>query len=276
MNSQLTLSVLVLTYNHIQYIQKALDSILEQETNFDFKIFIYDDASTDGTSDIVREYAAKYPEKVIPIIRKTNIGASKNMYDALCNIKSNYFTILEGDDYWTDKNKLQLQVDMLKAHPDCTICAHKTIYNVIKDSNKVISPKIDKDSYFTIYDAPYVHTSSRLHRNIVDFTKESIDFISFDINLYYKFLSLGNLAVINKVMSVYNITGNGIYSSLSESNKQKDCALAAFKLDQYFDYKYNSVFRSIYIKNVNHEKTIFSFQIPFTKRIIKLVKEKIT
>ena len=115
------LSIDVITYNHAKFIRKCLDSILMQKTNFSFEVLIHDDASTDGTADIIREYEAKYPDIIKPIYQtenqwQKNIGISKNFQHP--RIHGKYVALCEGDDYWTDENKLQKQVDFLEKHPE--------------------------------------------------------------------------------------------------------------------------------------------------------------
>ncbi len=117
------LSILSLCYNQEKYIREAIEGFLMQKTNFGFEILIHDDASTDGTADIIREYQAKYPTLIKPILRKENRysrdkgfgGIFKSLNDVA---RGKYIAFCEGDDYWTDPYKLQKQVDFLEANPD--------------------------------------------------------------------------------------------------------------------------------------------------------------
>ena len=124
-------SILCVTYNHKDYIAQALDSFLMQKTNFKFQVIVGDDCSTDGTTDILKEYAKKYPDIIKPIFREKNIGATKNSLEVYSNAKTPYVAICEGDDYWIDEYKLQKQVDFLETHPDYSICFHpvKVVYD---------------------------------------------------------------------------------------------------------------------------------------------------
>jgi glycosyltransferase involved in cell wall biosynthesis len=111
-------SVCVVTYNQEKYIRQCLQSIVEQETDFDFEVIVGDDCSTDGTRSVIRAFVVKYPDIVNPIFRDTNIGAMNNFADILSVANGNYIALCEGDDYWTDPLKLQKQVDFLEAHPE--------------------------------------------------------------------------------------------------------------------------------------------------------------
>lgn len=117
-------SVIMTTYNQQEYIQQALDSVLMQKTTFFYEIWVGDDASTDGTADIVRWYEKQYPDVIHAVCRGKNLGPTKNVYDLLCSAQGKYIANCEGDDYWTDSTKLQKQVDFLEIHPDYSACTH--------------------------------------------------------------------------------------------------------------------------------------------------------
>lgn len=115
-------SIVTVTYNHKDYLEQCLDSLVCQKTNFRYQILVGDDCSTDGTSEIVRRYAAKYPNLIVPIIRPKNIGSIRN-FGSLCDsVTSKYIAFCDGDDYWIDENRLQKQVDFLDAHPEMNGC----------------------------------------------------------------------------------------------------------------------------------------------------------
>ena len=119
-------SICCITYNHAKYIRDALDSFLMQKTTFPIEIIIHDDASTDGTADIIREYEAKYPDIIKPIYQTEN-QYSKGVRIFLSIIplaKGKYIAVCEGDDFWTDPKKLQIQYDFMESHPDYSLCMH--------------------------------------------------------------------------------------------------------------------------------------------------------
>jgi len=110
-------SVLMPTYNHELFIAQAIESFLTQQCDFEVELLIGNDASSDNTLNIAKGFAEKFPEKIILVNHKKNIGLIRN-YKSLINIaKGEYFAILESDDYWTDKLKLQKQVNFLDSHP---------------------------------------------------------------------------------------------------------------------------------------------------------------
>lgn len=117
-------SVVMLTYNHVKYVEKAITSILEQQTTFSFELIIGDDASTDGTLEIVNQFQERFPDIIRVIQHEENVGASRNSYDCLRSCKGEYIASCEGDDYWTDSQKLQTQVMFLEEHPEFIGCYH--------------------------------------------------------------------------------------------------------------------------------------------------------
>lgn len=118
-------TVLTLAYNHEPFIRKCLEGIVSQKTDFNYELIIHDDASTDGTALIIKEFQAKYPDIIKPIYQKENQysrGVSIGSTFMYPRVKGRFVALCEGDDYWTDPFKLQKQVDYLESHPECSLC----------------------------------------------------------------------------------------------------------------------------------------------------------
>lgn len=118
-------SICTLTYNHNPFIKECLDGILMQKTNFAFELIVHDDASTDGTAEIIKEYKAKYPDIITPVYQTENqYSKGKRVMQEFVypKTKGKYIAICEGDDFWTDPYKLQKQVDFLEAAPEYGVC----------------------------------------------------------------------------------------------------------------------------------------------------------
>lgn len=135
-------SVVIATYNHEKYIRHTLESVLAQKTNFEFEVLVGEDCSSDGTAAIVREYAEKYPDIIVPFIREKNLGMGGNIVDLVMRTTGEYVAFIEGDDYWIDDYKLQKQVDFLDSHPDYIACFGLC---QIVDENEVRQP--DREQY---------------------------------------------------------------------------------------------------------------------------------
>ena len=120
-DNTVTVSILMLTYNHEAYIAEALDSILMQEVDFLYEIVVGEDCSSDNTRQILMDYQTKYPDKFKLLLHDKNIGAFRNMKTSLAACTGKYIAILEGDDYWTDRTKLQKQVQFLETNSEYVI-----------------------------------------------------------------------------------------------------------------------------------------------------------
>src|SRR5437762_2202436 len=127
------LSVLVIVYNQARYVIQAIDSILMQEVDFDYEVVIGEDASTDGTREIVLDFEKRYPDRIRVLLRDqagaeadraAGLGGKTNFIQSLKACRGEYIALLDGDDYWTDPGKLQRQVDFLDNHPDFAISCH--------------------------------------------------------------------------------------------------------------------------------------------------------
>lgn len=208
------LTVLIPTFNAQNTLAAAIDSVLKQKTNYTYKIIIADDCSKDNTVNIIKEYAARYPEIITPIFRMENLGNPFNHHSAAQHIDTEYFCILDDDDLYTDNNKLQIQIDIMDKNLACSMCSHDTILQ--KENTQ---EKIPDGNYKTgVYRLPfYVHTSSKMIRSTVLKKLENKYKGLIDDNfLNYMAMLCGNRYHINKSMSVYNWTGVGVYSSLND------------------------------------------------------------
>ncbi|MBO5924474.1 MAG: glycosyltransferase [Lentisphaeria bacterium] len=120
-------SICCITFKHEKYIRECLDGFIMQKTNFPFEVIVHDDASPDKTADIIREYEAKYPDIIKPIYQTEN-QYSKKIKSLWKHVfprcRGKYIAICEGDDFWCDENKLQMQYDFMEANPDYSLCMH--------------------------------------------------------------------------------------------------------------------------------------------------------
>ena len=232
-------SVLVITYNHERYIRQALDSILMQKVDFDYKIVIGEDCSQDGTRKILMEYKEKHSDKIVLILHEENVGMHENLNSALRQCTGEYIANCEGDDYWIDPHKLQKQVDFLEKHPQYIGAAHK-IKVVDEHGNLNNAIKFSfycQDEIYTIKHAEKgilpSQTATMVYRNILVNNPLEMDIIeNYEINGDVKlalYLALnGNIYCFNEVMSHYRrVTEHG--DSWSARNKDKNLALVYFK-----------------------------------------------
>lgn len=225
MGEKCKVSVLCTAYNHEKYIRDALEGFVSQKTDFPFEVLVNDDCSSDGTADIIREYAGKYPNIIRPFYQEKNLysqGGMTHLFASVFypNARGEYMALCEGDDYWSDPEKLQRQVSFLDAHPDYTACVHNTVLHYCDGSapDAALRPEGqgDRDVDFnTVVNGPSgsFHTSSILARReyIVDppdfhYTAAAHGFTDYAIGLW---LALnGKIRFIDRSMSVYRIASN--------------------------------------------------------------------
>ena len=128
MDEKIGVSVVCTVYNHAKYLRECLDGFVSQKTNFLFEVIVHDDASTDSSAEIIREYAEKYPEIIKPIIQVENQysqGADIIKEFIVPVVRGEYVALCEGDDFWCDSSKLQKQYNALQDHPECFMCTNK-------------------------------------------------------------------------------------------------------------------------------------------------------
>jgi glycosyltransferase involved in cell wall biosynthesis len=223
----IVVSIDCITYNQENYIGKALESFLMQKTKFDFEILVHDDASTDRTGDIIREYQDKYPNIIKPLFESENQyskGGSKRISYTYNHSRANgkYVALCEGDDYWIDPYKLQKQVDFMESHPECSMCFHsaevvdvttQTKVGLIKPFNKTcILPK----EILFLGGGHICPTSSLLYlKKMVDNPPEFFMKSPVGDHAYALLLSeLGRIGYINEPMSVRNLWVPGSWNTI--------------------------------------------------------------
>ena len=240
-NDGTMVTVVCVTYNHEQYIAEALDSFLMQKTNFKFKVFVGEDCGSDRTADIVREYAARYPDIVVPFIREKNLGSTRNFLDMCEKATSPYIAVCDGDDYWTDEYKLQKQFDYMEAHPDYRFCFAKTEmlptetwphydYYKANSQGKYIMP----DCYpgYHLPKAPLTMHDFINHNGVgftntfffrwnydVQYPSWFMEGIIGDVPLKLMQLGDGKAGYIEDVVSVYRINESGVFSKYKNKDE---------------------------------------------------------
>ena len=219
------ITVLLFTYNHAPYIKQAIESVLSQKTKYNYIIKIFDDASTDGSSDIIRKYAKKYPQKIEAHIAKKNQGGEINIWNGFKSVTTKYCALLETDDYWCDENKIEKQIEALERYPECSCAAAQTKIIVLNkdkffsnESLHTISPKkniIRYEDIVNIEHSFFPHTSSIcINMEKIDLSKiVHTENLCYDCERYFYLLSQGPYFYSEDIVSVYRRTGLGIASS---------------------------------------------------------------
>lgn len=231
-------TVRCLVYNHEPYLRQCLDGFVMQKTNFAFEAIVHDDASTDNSVAIIREYAEKYPDIIKPIYETENQyrkGTIGQIMDNAVSPSSKYIAMCEGDDYWTDPNKLQKQVDFLETHPEYTMVCNRTkLYS--EQKKKCIGENYcyNHDRFVKTKDVIYrsglfISTCSIVYRkeikdNYPDYCKQCV---VGDYPLQIMAAMKGYIFYFDAIMSVYRVANshswmaNQEWYSISERNLKR-------------------------------------------------------
>ena len=217
-------SVWCQTYNHEAYIKDAIEGFLAQKVNFSYEIIIHDDASTDRTADIVKEYEQRYPDRIRGIYQEEN-QYSKNwlstkwIYELMAkNCKGKYIAVCEGDDYWIDVQKLQIQTDYLEQHPECVMTIHNGI--VVNYENNRICPKNLYENDCVVSEGDIIKqkiiplTASGVYRHrIVEMHSFYLELGVGDYTCLLYSLTKGSIYYFNRIMSVYRFMHSDSWTS---------------------------------------------------------------
>lgn len=274
-NSEIEVSVICLAYNHEKYIRQTLEGFVNQITSFKYEVIIHDDASTDGTRAIIEEYVKKYPDLFVPIYQEENqysINASNITKAVYKMVRGKYVANCEGDDYWCDSNKLQLQYDALESHPECSICVHQ-VKGINADGSEcdseysrmfpekkygIVEGVNEKEricnAFWKVQLTAYVfHTSSyfvrrRVHDERLELydKDEWISYVNGDVSVLWSSLNRGDFYYIGKTMSKRRLEVPGSYTvRLKEANdtiryerwRRRIKGLVLY--DEYSQYKFH-------------------------------------
>ncbi len=289
-DDKIMVSVICNAYNHGKYIRDALEGFVMQETSFPFEVLVHDDASTDNTADIIREYESKYPELIKPIYQVENQFSKGLRVAALYQYpraKGKYIALCEGDDYWTDPKKLQKQFDALESHPEVDICAHETV--VIKAKNgktlRHIAPAKEEcilKAEDVIYgEGDFVATNSlMLKPQLVLEPMKFRQHLSLDYTLQIQGALKNGILYLNECMSVYRFMVAGSWTKRMAESSQKRKEFYQKKqqmldiLNDETDKKYDSVIQRRKLRNeFAHKVEQDDFKGIFSEKYRSVYKE---
>lgn len=264
-------SICCITYNHAPFIRKAIEGFLMQKTNFPIEILIHDDCSTDGTTEIVREYAEMYPDVIKPLYETENqypkVGtAGIDMFN-YGRAQGKYIAYCEGDDYWTDPLKLQKQVDWMEANPEYSVCFHTfknhNVYEdtytearsikLLKDRNAVDGVDIDVETFLQKWYTQPMTMMFRMSSFSFDWQKQYKYYR--DTHEIYHLMKVGKCRLMNFNGGVRNVHEGGL-SSISEKEYCNQAAL--INREFYQQNKNDKYIREYYINTLQYCIRIYS------------------
>lgn len=261
-NQRPLVSICCLTFNHAPFIAECLDGFLMQQTSFPVEILIHDDASTDGTAEIVKSYAEKHPGLIFPLFEQENMYsqgfASKMDLFNYRRAKGKYIAYCEGDDYWTDPLKLQKQVDFLEAHPEYSCC-----FTRYKRVNSQTDEVIDDNCYRLFFNGGDADVS--LQDYFEQWVTQALTLVfrkdSYsdkwrnryryyrDFHEYYHLLKAGKCRLMNFYSGVYRLSGKGVFTSL---NNQEQDLTTLLVFQDLWNGTHDSVVRKPFAKAIEY------------------------
>ena len=252
-------SVICNTYNHGPYIRQTLEGIMMQKTDFPYEVLVHDDASTDNTADIIREYEKKYPESIKPICQTENQRSRMVKIDKTFQFpraKGCYLAYCEGDDYWTDPNKLQRQYDALEAHPELDMCAHSST-RLYPDGREILicdykEPTVISAEEMILGGGLSINTCSlMLRKSIIEKGYRFYNFWGYDYSLKILGSLRGGILCLPYNMATYRfMSGPDAWTSrvLKDSKKESEHTRKRLQLLDYLDedteYRYTEAIQT--------------------------------
>jgi glycosyltransferase involved in cell wall biosynthesis len=263
--NNIILDIAILTYNHKEFIANSINSILSQETNYNYRIIIIDDCSNDGSSKMILDIARENSHKIEYIRNKENLGIMKNALILAEKMKAKYFCFLDGDDYWCYDNKIQNQIDFLEENPDYAGCFHDAKiqqFNQSFDSNYMNRTQVDWKTYsqfnryttnfmpWSLIERNIIPTASLIFRrtDILGFLKKyKLPVLSQSWALHLDIIKGSKFKYFNEVWSVYNDHPSGV----SKNHDVVDFKINNIKIlesllsEQVWDYCKPIIYRTI-------------------------------
>lgn len=243
------LSICSITYNQSSFVRETLNGFIKQNIAHPYEIVIADDASTDGTQEILREFEKMYPDKVRLILQPVNIGVTKNFKCAIEACKGKYVALCEGDDYWTDPLKLSKQIQVLESDPSIAISFHRT--RIVFQGQQFPFDDYNKNTrqittFHDLIRGNYIHTPSCVYRNGL-FNRYPDGLLKFkfgDWPLHLLNAQKGSIHFLNQEMAVYRVYDKGTWGTRSTIYKVENTIRFLDGAASFYDKKYWKEFRN--------------------------------
>lgn len=266
------ISIIVISYNHEKYISETLESLLRQNTQYKMEILIGDDCSKDNTLKIIKEYEKKFPDKIKNIERPQNLGATGNLYDLILRAKGRYIAFCEGDDYWSNDNRLQYEIDFLEKNEDFYGICGKT-QPVDENGVEIPIEKIAKEKRFWLFDrdeytledfrkwlmpghfsALTIRNIGISHRDDCKLIKEAHAMVG-DRTIALLAALHGRIKCYGDISSFYRfrLTENNFMSKMENNNLRLDDFNMIVKMEEYVC---NNYIRDFSLENMKLERLI--------------------
>jgi glycosyltransferase involved in cell wall biosynthesis len=244
-------SVCIITFNHEAFIAQAVESALAQTTTFDFEVVVGDDQSTDATPRILAELEKRHAPRLRILHRSSNLGINRNLAETMRACRGRYIALLEGDDYWIDHAKLQLQHDFLEARPEYAICFHPVEARRDGDPKVRRLPAVRVRSRSTLNDllevGNFIPTPSVMFRNHVadGFPDWFYGLRIGDFPLNIMNARYGDIGFIDRTMAVYRIHPGGTFSSIPNAARVREVVRTYAHLNELLEHRFERTIHGI-------------------------------
>lgn len=280
-NDEIAVSISCTVFNHEKYLRRCLESLIMQKTNFKYEVLIHDDASTDNSATIIKEYEMKYPNIIKPIYQKENQHSQNvkiNWTFQIPRARGKYCAFCEGDDFWIDEYKIQKQFDAMEKNTEASMCVHKV--ECVDEAENVVGKYFPEDSlsitdnrilcseevldYLVVRNVYPFQTSSFFIRTsiLLECVENRPRFMTVtktgSINMMTYCASKGSFIYFNKAMSAYRINSIGSWSMRQRNTENRICHLEEWirskqAVDEFLEYRYS--------KNIEKQIIQYEFEI---------------
>ena len=291
MNEEVMVTVIMITYNHEKYIEQAIKGVLMQQCQFNFELIVANDNSTDLSDEIIQRTITNHIKSGVVnyIKRETNVGMALNFIDSFKKSKGKYIALCEGDDYWTEPSKLQMQVDFLEANEEFSMVCHdaEIIDEVLGTTYLDFASKNPKQICNTLdlFGSNFCTTASMLFRKRAISSFAYPDFKVLSGDLFMKLLiSLdGMLYRMYEVMSIHRVTSTG--ATVNNKRDMQDLIKSRIILFNHFDKVSKKKFKKYirietllmesYLDYLNSKSFIKTSMIKIYRKALFLKRKKI-
>ena len=273
-------SVCTITYGHEAFIRRTIEGVMKQRTDFGVEMVIGNDASPDGTGPIIESCIAQYPGRIVYLNHEANIGMMRNFMSVFKRCRGKYIALLDGDDEWTDPEKLAKQVAVLESNADIAISFHDTL--VVSDSD-AFEPYCSNGEFRTessmedLIRKNFLQTCSVVYRGgiVTEFPDWFADLPAGDWPLHLLHAAHGRIHYLSDCMAKYRVHAGGIWSETGNIEKVKKWIPMCRTLDRHFGHKYTQLFQGY---EMECELSIAAYSTPVSpilehlRRAIRLAK----
>lgn len=251
-----TCDILLMTYNHEEYIERAVRSILNQDTTFSLNIIVADDCSSDGTIHIVESILTGSNSRFTIVRNDKQLGIVKNYQKAFGLCRNKYIAVLEGDDYWLNQDRLQIHIDFLEEHEECSFsynrillldqikgeCSTNSMHRSAGDNSYNTVRQLCRDNFIGNYSACVYRGA---YVELID--QGIFDLLTYDWFFNINMARFGLIGSLNFIGSAYRIHAKGAYSGLNIRARWKQTKNSIISYDRYLGNIFSKEFHE-YIK----------------------------